>query len=141
MAQEMLVNQYESLYERLRVKECMLIKTYGQEGSNTSCSVDEVEEIVDQIVSYRDAILKYLDIVTQDDTHEMILEIGGKDAQLMNRDFYETYLKYLQLNEVCERFIGNQSKNESEKGTNNELDEGVNKILGEDGLMLLFEPS
>lgn len=44
-----LVQQYEPLYERLRIKEAFLIKAFSQPVGQTSAGVDETELIVDTI--------------------------------------------------------------------------------------------
>jgi|LauGreDrversion4_2_1035121.scaffolds.fasta_scaffold39108_3 hypothetical protein len=44
-----LVEQYEPLYERLRIKECFLCKQFARNATNSSASVDETEILVDTI--------------------------------------------------------------------------------------------
>lgn len=61
-AKNILVKQYEPLYENLKIKEAFLVRTYGQPLQNTSSSIDENETLVDQITHFREGLNLYLDL-------------------------------------------------------------------------------
>lgn len=54
LAESLILEQYELLYERLRIKECFLIQTYSQNGK--SATIEETEVLVDTITHYREGL-------------------------------------------------------------------------------------
>ena len=67
---------------------------------NQSAGVDETEQIVDTIQSYREAMQLYLNLATNE--HKELLDdlCGGIDKGL-----YEVYARMLNLNQICSDFL------------------------------------
>lgn len=122
------MEQYEPLYERLRIKECFLIKSYAERFGGTSAGVDETEQIVDSIQAYREAMWSYLDLATGEH-RDLLNELTGG----INSKVYQTYAKMLQLNEVCERFL--KIDDNDQTATESQLNSILNNSSSTGGLM------
>lgn len=84
LAAGILTDQYEQLYERVKVKEAFLMKIYSrqQEGSANgkvlqSASVDETETIVDTLSQYREAFNLYLELALSEEHKDLVKEVNG----------------------------------------------------------------
>ncbi|CDW73308.1 UNKNOWN [Stylonychia lemnae] len=132
LAQKLLIEQYDTHYESLIIKESMFM-SMQMVGTQ---AYDENEYLVDEIIKYREAFEMFIQQVTGNN-QELMVEAGG-----LLPEFYHIYAKMFTLNQVVEKFLNQlvQEPEAAETELNKELSKDYFEQVSNDMDSLTFFP-